>query len=100
MGNLVVLALEGAGRVLVAGLLLGAGLPLVFALGIRALAWAEGGDAEKSHAEPRPVGRLLAWLCFGVVVVGILMGLTVIVASGFGLELTFRGVLPVMEKEG
>lgn len=100
MGNLVTLALQGALQVLVAGLIFGAGLPLIFALGVRALAWAEGGDAEKSHAEPRPVGRLLAWLCFGAVVAGVLLGLTVIVASGFGLELTFRGVLPVLEREG
>ncbi|GAA5168322.1 hypothetical protein [Ornithinimicrobium tianjinense] len=99
MGNLIVLWLQGAGQLLLVGLLVGAGLPLVFALGIRALAWAEGGAAEKSRAEPRPVGRLLAWLCFGVVVLGVLLGLAIIVASGFGLELVFRGGVPVFVKE-
>ena len=99
MGSLIVLTLEGAAQVLVAGLLLGAGLPLVFALGIRSLAWAEGGKAEKSRAEPRPVGRLLAWLCFGVVILGILMGLMVIISSGVGLEVEFRGIVPVLQRE-
>lgn len=99
MGSLIVLTAEGAVRVLVAGLLLGAGLPLIFALGIRSLAWAEGGKAEKSRADPRPVGRFLAWLCFGVVVVGVLMGLMVIISSGLGLEFGFRGILPVLQRE-
>ncbi|RIK15420.1 MAG: hypothetical protein DCC50_08135 [Acidobacteria bacterium] len=99
MGSLLVLTGEGAVQLLIAGLLLGAGLPLVFALGIRSLAWAEGGKAERSGADPRPVGRLLAWLCFGVVVAGILMGLLVIVSSGLGLEVEFRGILPVLVRE-
>lgn len=32
-------ALDGAWRVLVAGLVLGAGLPILFALGVKSLAW-------------------------------------------------------------
>ena len=47
-------ALEGAMRVLVVGLVFGAGLPAVYALGIRALAYGDGGDAEVSHARPAP----------------------------------------------
>ena len=82
-------ALEGAMRVLVVGLVFGAGLPAVYALGIRALAYGDGGEAEVSHAKPHPVGKLLAYLCFGVVVAGVLLGLTVIVASGFGMEVVF-----------
>jgi hypothetical protein len=82
-------ALEGAMRVLVVGLLLGAGLPAIFALGIRALAFGDGGDAELSHAKPHPVGKLLAYLAFAIVISGVLLGLTVIVASGFGMEVVF-----------
>ncbi|HSF37240.1 MAG TPA: hypothetical protein VLA70_14055 [Nocardioides sp.] len=82
-------ALEGAMRVLVVGLVLGAGLPAVFALGIRALAFGDGGDAELSHAKPHPVGKLLAYLAFAIVISGVLLGLTVIVASGFGMEVVF-----------
>lgn len=99
MRSLLELTAEGAFQLLVAGLLLGAGLPFIFALGIRSLAWAEGGKAERSGADPRPVGRLLAWLCFAVVVAGILLGLLVIVSSGLGLEVEFRGILPVLQRE-
>jgi hypothetical protein len=76
-------ALEGAWQVLAVGLLLGAGLPAVFALGIRSLAWGTGGAAEvAADAPPHPVGRVLAGLCFLVVVVGIGAGLYVILAAG------------------
>jgi len=76
-------ALEGAWQVLAVGLLLGAGLPAVFALGIRSLAWGTGGAAEvAADARPHPVGRVLAGLCFLVVVAGIAGGLYVILAAG------------------
>jgi hypothetical protein len=42
----VTLALQGAWKVLAASLILGAGLPIIFALGIRSLAWGSGGEAE------------------------------------------------------
>ena len=92
-------ALDGGLRVLLAGLLLGAGLPAVFALGIRAMAWGAGGEAEVSHEPPHPVGRVLAAVCFGVVVVGIALGLTVIIASGMGKELVLDGVVPTLVDE-
>ena len=92
-------ALEGAMRVLVVGLVFGAGLPAVYALGIRAMAYGDGGDAEVSHARPHPVGRLLAYLCFAVVISGVVLGLTVIVASGFGMEVVFDPFPTLVEKE-
>ena len=57
-------ALEGAWKVLAVGLVLGAGLPAVFAFGIRALAYGAGGEAEAGGGSPHPAGRLLAGLCF------------------------------------
>lgn len=95
----VTFALEGALRVLIAGLVFGAGLPAVYALGIRAMAYGDGGDAEVSHARPHPVGRVLAYLCFGVVIAGVALGLTVIVASGFGMEVVFDPFPTLVEKE-
>ena len=95
----VTFALEGALRVLVVGLVLGAGLPAVFALGIRALAYGQGGDAELSHERPHPVGKVLAVLAFGVVVAGVLLGLTVIVASGVGKEVVFDPFPMIVDKE-
>lgn len=96
--NNVTFALEGAMRVLVVGLLFGAGLPAIFALGIRALAYGQGGDAEVSHERPHPVGRLLAYLAFAVVIGGVLLGLTVILASGLGKEVVFTPMPTLVEK--
>jgi hypothetical protein len=95
----VTFALEGALRVLIAGLVFGAGLPAVYALGIRAMAYGDGGDAEVSHARPHPVGRVLAYLCFAIVIGGVALGLTVIVASGFGMEVVFDPFPTLVEKE-
>lgn len=92
-------ALQGAVQVLVVGLVLGAGLPAVFALGIRALAWAEGGDAEVSHARPRPIGKVLALVCFALVGAGVLLGLAVIVSGGLGVELGMDGLVPTIDRE-
>ncbi len=86
------LALEGAWHVLIAGLLLGAGIPAIFALGVRALAIGTDGSDE---AKPTALGRALAWLCFAVVILGILAGIGTIIAHGMGARLTFDGIIPV-----
>ncbi len=89
-------ALDGAWQVLLAGLLLGAGLPAVFAVGIRSLAWGTGGTAEVEGGSPHPVGRVLATLCFGIVLAGVALGITFIVASGFGYALSFEHIYPTL----
>ncbi|GAB2566779.1 hypothetical protein Aab01nite_45890 [Paractinoplanes abujensis] len=76
-------ALEGAWKVLAAGLVLGAGLPALFALGIRALA---GGRR----------GKPIAYGLFAVVILGVLLGITFIVASGFGKTISFEHVYPTV----
>jgi hypothetical protein len=96
--NNVTLAFEGAMRVLVVGLIFGAGLPAIFALGIRAQAYGQGGDAELSHAKPHPVGRVLSYLAFAIVIAGVLLGLTVIVAAGLGKEVIFTPMPTLVEK--
>lgn len=94
-------ALDGAWQVLVAGLLFGAGLPLVFALGIRSLAWGAGGEAEVSHARPNPLGTVLAAVCLAVVIAGVALGILIIAAAGFGKEVSFEHGYPtVVAKEG
>ena len=89
-------ALDGAWKVLAAGLLLGAGLPALFAMGIRSLALGAGGEAEVGGGEPHLVGRVLAGLCFAVVVLGVAGGITLVVAAGFGKELSFAHVVPTL----
>ena len=69
----------------------------VFALGIRSLAWGTGGAAEVEPQQgPHPVGRVLAAVCFAVVVAGVALGITFIVASGFGKALSFEHVYPTL----
>ncbi|MGI5241718.1 hypothetical protein [Dactylosporangium sp. CA-139066] len=94
-------ALQSAWRVLLVGLLLGAGLPTLFALGVRSLAWGAGGDAEV-HADgtagpkAQPVGTVLGYVCFAVVLLGVALGITFIVASGFGKALSFEHIYPTI----
>ena len=95
MNNLT-LALDGAWKVLVTSVLLGAGLPIIFALGVRARAFAAGGDAEVKSDRPRPVGNVLAVVCFVLVLLGIVLGITIVVASGFGKAVSFQHVYPTI----
>ena len=97
----VTLALSGAWRVLLASLILGAGLPALFALGVRSLAYGSGSEAEVHESgvtapTPRPVGTVVAWILFAVVLLGVLLGIAFIVASGFGKALSFEHVFPVI----
>jgi len=94
-------ALAGAWKVLLAGVILGAGLPTLFALGIRSLAYGAGGDAEAHEAgttgpTPHPIGTLVGYLLFAVVLLGVVLGITFIVASGFGKTLSFEHVIPTL----
>jgi hypothetical protein len=94
------LAFEGAWRVLLVSLLFGAGLPLVFALGIRSLAWGTGGDAEVSHDAPHPLGKAVAGLCLVVVVAGVALGISIIAAGGFGKAVSFDHGYPTLVEKG
>jgi|SRR5690349_9990511 hypothetical protein len=93
------LTLESAWKVLLLGLVFGAGLPLIFALGIRAMAYGQGGDAELATPgipAAHPVGRVIGVICFALVVIGVALGITFIVATGFGKALSFEHVYPTI----
>jgi hypothetical protein len=94
--NNVTLAFQGAGQVLAVSLLLGAGLPMIFGLGVRFYALGAGGDAEVDHAQPKPLGKVLAVLCFLIVLAGVAIGITIVVASGFGKAVSFEHIYPVL----
>nr|WP_218885835.1 hypothetical protein [Kineococcus aurantiacus] len=87
---------EALWKILVAALILGAGLPVLFSAGVRAMAYGAGGDAETNHAPGHPVGKVLAVVCFAVVVAAVALGITFIVASGFGKALSFEHVYPTV----
>jgi hypothetical protein len=93
-------ALNGAFGVLVIGLVLGAGLPTLFALGLRSLAWGTGGDALLDGPDEdrpvHPVGRAVAYATFAVVILLVLAGIGYITAHGLGWTITFNGVVPVI----
>ncbi|MFZ0531163.1 MAG: hypothetical protein WAL91_11585 [Propionicimonas sp.] len=92
-------ALEASWRVLGVALVLGAGLPAVFALGIRSLAWGAGGEAEIQGAgaasKPHVLGRIIAYLLFAFVVLAVILAVGYIAAHGMGMKITFNGIIPV-----
>lgn len=74
-------SLDAIWRVLIIGLVLGAGLPALFALGVRQLTVASGSPA---HATAL---RLSAWAAFAVVALAVVAGIAGIVAHGLGVRL-------------
>lgn len=99
------ISLQGAWELLYTGLILGAGLPILFALGVRL---ASGGSpttvegaAEGMAAGSDGFSRYLAWiarifaaLCFLLVLFGVITGIMIIVAAGMGKEVSFENIYP------
>ncbi|GAB6898232.1 hypothetical protein [Kineosporia succinea] len=87
-------------KIFVVSVILGAGLPALFALGIRAMAFGTGGEAEEHAAgvspAPHPAGRALAFVIFALVLLVVALGIMVIVAGGFGKEVSFDHIYPVL----
>ena len=92
------LFLQAAWKVLLYSLLLGAGLPVLYAVGIRAAALGTPGADGAGITDPRRhrVGRVLAVTCFVVVIAGVAIGLLYIVASGQGKMLSFDHGYPTL----
>lgn len=93
------LALHGGGRVLLAGLVFGAGLPVVYALAMRALtigAEVTVDDHGRRRIAPSPLGRALSGLLIVVLIGAVVLGITLIVASGFGKAVSFENGIPVI----
>ena len=81
--DILITALQALGQVLVVGILLGAGLPALFALGIRALntnrtVVAPVIASERGTSRPRPAAIATAGICFGLCIVAVLFGIAVI----------------------
>jgi len=86
--EILVESLKALWQVTLVGLLLGAGLPALFALGMRSLSTGrlDGPDGQHAptSATTSPLARLVGYLCFGLVVAAALFGIVVIV---FGKQL-------------
>ncbi len=88
---------QAAWKVLVASLVLGAGIPALFALGVRLTATGAGGAA---MAEGTPKARggytTAGAVCILVAGLAVALGITVIVASGFGKMISFEHIFPTL----
>lgn len=98
--NTIELALKGASSVLLAGLVFGVGLPVVYAVAMRALTI--GGQMETAadgttHLRPTALGRVLMIVLMAVIVGGVALGISIIVASGLGKVVTFEHVIPMFK---
>jgi zinc transporter ZupT len=74
---------------------------LIFALGVRSLAWGSGGDAEvhpdgAAGAKAQPIGTVIGWVLFAIVLAGIALGIIFIVAGGLGKQLSFEHIFPTI----
>ena len=97
--NTFTLLLEGAGSVLFAGLVFGAGLPVVYAIALRVLtigATTYDDETGEIHSTPRLSSRLFSGVLIAVVVAGIVVGMMIIVATGFGKEVSFDSIYPTI----
>jgi hypothetical protein len=86
MADILIKAFDALWQVLLAGVVLGAGLPALFALGMRLLAANRPVtvDGTTFAGPPTGVGRVGATVCFGLCVLAVLFGIVVIV---FGSQL-------------
>jgi hypothetical protein len=94
------LFIDAAWRVAVYGFIFGAGLPALFAIGVRTTVLANhahDGSAspiEVTASAPPTVNRVLGVVCFVVVVAAVAIGISLIIAAGLGKAVSFEHVYP------
>jgi hypothetical protein len=86
MGEILLKAFESLWQVLAAGIVLGAGLPALFALGIKAVGSGRtlAADGASYTTPPTGAGRAGSVVLFGICAAAVLFGIVVIV---FGSQL-------------
>ncbi len=92
--DMIPLALDGAWKVLAAGLVLGAGLPIIYALSVRGMAMAHGAGAIIGQQTAKPFGKVFAWALLLIILLAVSYGISFIVATGLGKAVTFEHVIP------
>ena len=93
------LFVNAAWQVAVYGLILGAALPVLFAIGVRSTVLAnhahEGSaSVGATSTVPPALNRVVGVVCFIVVVAAVAVGIAVIIAAGLGKEVSFEHILP------
>ncbi|CAQ02966.1 hypothetical protein ACR8AL_15185 [Clavibacter sepedonicus] len=97
---------SAVGQVALVALLLGAGLPALFALGVRSFALASPdtsgrvAGSDSSRRTPPIVLQVAGALCYAVVVLAVIAGLTLIIATGLGQSVSFEHVIPTFTSKG
>lgn len=93
--------LEAIWKVLLWSIILGAGLPAVFALAIRSLAWGAPAEAEASgtvvSAGGNPAGKVIAAILLLIVIYCVAAAIVFIIASGKGDDISFTHIIPTMK---
>ena len=93
--DIITTAANAAWKVFLIGVLFGVGLPAIFAIGLRSLS---GGtvtstDGETVQGKTSPVGLAGAYICFGIVLVAIVVGVLFLTKASIkhylGIELPF-----------
>jgi hypothetical protein len=90
---------SAAWKVAVYGVIFGAGLPALFAIGVRSTVLANhshDGSASSgvTSSVPPTVNRVVGIVCFVIVVAAVAIGIALIIASGLGKVVSFDHIYP------
>jgi hypothetical protein len=97
------LFIDAAWKVAVYGLIFGAGLPALFAVGVRSTVLAnhaQEGPASSigvTSSVPPTVNRVVGIVCFVVVVAAVAIGIALIIAAGLGKVVSFEHIYPTFQ---
>lgn len=97
--NTIAQALSGGWNVLYTSLVFGAGMPIVYALAMRARmtgATVTVDDKGKKQVQPTLLGNVVAALLIIVIVAVVSLGIALIAASGLGKTISFDNVIPTI----
>lgn len=105
LGHDIRFTLEAIWKVLLWSVILGAGLPAVFAVGVRALAWgapveAPGPGGVATLGGGKPAGKVIAAVLFLLVLYCVAAAIVFIVATGKGEDISFAHVIPTIKAKG
>lgn len=92
-------ALSGGWSVLYTSLIFGAGMPIIYALAMRARMTGATVTVDakgKERVRPTLLGNVLAGLLLVVIVGIVALGITLIAASGFGKVISFENGIPTI----
>jgi hypothetical protein len=92
---------DAAWRVTIAGFIFGAGLPALFAVGVRSTVLARqptgiGNEEQPASLLPPRVYKVIGIVCFAAVLIAVAIGITIIIAAGIGKEVSFDHVFPTL----